>query len=313
MTVLELLCYLSYWPKGLFLPSYPIGFLSLHVITGFNTDIEFQGKVFHVQTEDKGFARPMVMTLVYDGGTILASKRTPYDDLVSSGFDEDVLNERLQKQHRTICAAIRAGRIEDLKRMSQKDADRPPEPESALAAAPIIPKPDGLPLEVSSNGFAADPIVSSPIPKPPAHEELDLLSGEKKPSSDDYKIIEEDIVVPDDAVMVISEMSGRERPANNRLAIELIGVNKFRGGESKNVTFMVCRGSQAKVVPEANIMVKLLGTSFRPVIFNTETDKNGIATIQIDIPKFTEGRAALLARAVSGGEEVELRRVITQK
>ena len=35
--------------------------------------------------------------------------------------------------------------------------------------------------------------------------------------------------------------------------------------------------------------------------------------LDVQIPKFTEGRAALLARAVSGGEEVELRRVITQK
>ena len=119
--------------------------------------------------------------------------------------------------------------------------------------------------------------------------------------------------MPDEAVKIVSEMSGRERPANNKLAIELLGADRFRSGDSKIVTFMVCRGSQSKVVPGAKIMVKLLGSSFRPVIFHTEADKNGIASLQIHIPKFTEGRAALLARAVSGGEEVELRRVITQK
>lgn len=283
------------------------------MITGFNTDIEFQGKVYHVQTEDKGLSRPVIMTLVYDRGTILASKRTPYDDLVSSGLDEDVLAERLQKQHRTICAAIRAGRIEDLKRMSEKDAARAPEPEGALAGMPVIPKPEGMPLEIPAEGFISDPTISSPIPKPAIHEELDLLSTTPEPEAEDYAIIEADVIVPDDAVMVVSEMSGRDRPANNKLAIELLGANRFRSGDSKIVTFMVCRGSQSKVVSGAKIMVKLLASSFRPVIFHTETDKNGIASLQLQIPKFNEGRAALLARAVSGGEEVELRRVITQK
>lgn len=283
------------------------------MITGFNTDIEFQGKIFHVQTEDKGLERPVVMTLVYDRGTILASKRTPYDDLVAAGFDEDALAERLQKQHRTICAAIRAGRIEDLKRMSEKDAARAPEPESALAGMPTIPKPEGLPLELPPAGYVSDPAISTPIPKPAIYEELDLLSTTPEPEAEDYAIIEEDVIVPDDAVEVVSEMSGRDRPANNKIAIELLGANRFRSGDSKIVTFMVCRGSQSKVVSEAKIMVKLLGSSFRPVIFHTETDKNGLASLQIHIPTFTEGRAALLARAVSGGEEVELRRVITQK
>ena len=283
------------------------------MITGFNTDIEFQGKVFHVQTEDKGLKRPVVMTLVYDHGTILASKRTPYDDLVAAGFDEDALTERLQKQHRTICAAIRAGRIEDLKKMSEKEAARTPEPEGAMAGMPTIPKPEGLPLEIGPDGYISDPTISTPIPKPAIHEELDLLSTAPEPEADDYAIIEEDVIVPDDAVEVVSEMSGRDRPANNKLAIELLGESRFRSGDSKVVTFMVCRGNQSKVVPAAKIMVKLLGSSFRPVIFHTETDKNGIASLQVQIPKFTEGRAALLARAVNGGEEVELRRVITQK
>lgn len=283
------------------------------MITGFNTDIEFQGKVYHVQTEDKGLARPVVMTLVYDRGTILASKRSPYDDLVASGLDEDVLAERLQKQHRTICAAIRAGRIEDLKRMSEKDATRAPEPEGVFAGSPTIPKPEGLPLELPPVGFISDPTISTPIPKPAIHEELDLLSTTPEPEAEDYAIIEEEVIVPADAVRVVSEMSGRERPSNTKLAIELLGANRFRSGDSKIVTFLVCRGSQSKIVAGAKIMVKLLGSSFRPVIFHTETDKNGIASLQVNVPKFTEGRAALLARAVSGGEEVELRRVITQK
>src|SRR2546422_9092878 len=65
-----------------------------------------------------------MLSLVYLDGAILASKRTPYDDLVASGFDQAILAKRLQRQHKLICAAVRAGRIEELKRLSGRDADR---------------------------------------------------------------------------------------------------------------------------------------------------------------------------------------------
>jgi hypothetical protein len=75
------------------------------VITGFNTDIPYDGVTYHVQTEDKGLDTPLILSLVYVGGAIIASKRTPYADLISKGFDEGVLTERLQRQHKLICAA----------------------------------------------------------------------------------------------------------------------------------------------------------------------------------------------------------------
>ena len=81
------------------------------MISGFNTDIEFQGTVYHVQTEDKGLQKRMIMSLVYDRGTILASKRASYDDLEAGSFDEKELTARLSRQHKLICAAVKAGRI----------------------------------------------------------------------------------------------------------------------------------------------------------------------------------------------------------
>jgi hypothetical protein len=92
------------------------------MITGFNTDIEYDGTVYHVQTEDKGVSSPIILSLVYLEGAILASKRTPYDDLVTTGFDQAILAKRLQRQHKLICAAVHAGRIEELKRMSEPPA-----------------------------------------------------------------------------------------------------------------------------------------------------------------------------------------------
>ncbi|HET7286689.1 MAG TPA: hypothetical protein VFI71_04430, partial [Pyrinomonadaceae bacterium] len=95
------------------------------MITGFNTDIEHDGVVYHVQTEDKGLDSPIILSLVYVGGTILASKRSPYEDLIAEGFSDEVLAERLKRQHRLICAAINSGRIDDLKKMSGRSKIAP--------------------------------------------------------------------------------------------------------------------------------------------------------------------------------------------
>jgi len=92
------------------------------VLTGYNTDVEHEGVVYHVQTEDKGLETPIILSLVYVGGAILASKRSPYDDLIAGGFDEGILALRLSRQHKLICAAVHAGRIEDLKRLGESDA-----------------------------------------------------------------------------------------------------------------------------------------------------------------------------------------------
>ena len=94
------------------------------VITGYNTDVEYDGVVYHVQTEDKGVNTPLILSLVYRDGAILASKRTPYDDLILSGFDQAILAKRLQRQHKLICAAVHAGRFEELKRLSGRDPGR---------------------------------------------------------------------------------------------------------------------------------------------------------------------------------------------
>jgi hypothetical protein len=112
------------------------------VITGFNTDIERDGVVYHVQTEDKGLESPLILSLVYSGGEILAAKRTPYQDLISEGFTDEALAERLKRQHRLICAAINAGRIEELKQMSGRgDGTRTSkrEPKTSPPVEPAVP------------------------------------------------------------------------------------------------------------------------------------------------------------------------------
>ncbi len=92
------------------------------MITGYNTDVEHDAIVYHVQTEDTGTPSAEIVSHVFVGGAILASKRTSYRDLLAPDSDEDVLRKRLARQHKLICAAVHAGRIADLKRMTEREA-----------------------------------------------------------------------------------------------------------------------------------------------------------------------------------------------
>jgi hypothetical protein len=82
------------------------------VLTGFNTEIEFDGVLYHVQTEDRGQGNPLIETLVYVRGEILVSRRTEYRDLVDAGADKNAIQVLMERQHRAIVEAIRNGRID---------------------------------------------------------------------------------------------------------------------------------------------------------------------------------------------------------
>ena len=271
---------------------------------------------YHVQTEDKGRTKQIILSLVYQGGTILASKRSPYEDLLKEDFSERILAERLSKQHRLICAAIRAGRIEDLKKMTARELAAA-KPAAALAGDTPLELPDQPPISKPRKpGTSLDDFMGEqqPIPKPDFA--TDDLFDEKgfidEPFIEPVAVIEdgEEIVLPDEAVEIISEPDFFERRDHNKLCIEILGDVRFRGGEYNTVGFMVSRGASRKVVPGAEIMVKILGSSFRPVIFHALTDSNGVATVNMQMPTFSTGRAAFLVRAISEGEEIELRRSI---
>lgn len=322
------------------------------MITGFNTDIEFQGTTYHVQTEDKGVKTPLILSLVYDRGTILASKRSTYNDLLVGEFDEKILIERLQKQHNLICAAVRTGRIEDLKRMAakeaalkqqktaaEKEAQTPIAPQVAVAEqapvaefSPVEAKlPDQIILPENQTVFVS-PVqksggVFTDLPSLPddfAANSTDEMIWEVPISvvEDDEAIIEaveiiddDDLILSDEAVAIIADSivgeNNNDKIADNRLQIRLLNEEKLVSGAAQTLCILVNRGGGVRGLKDVQVIFKILGSSFSPIIFHTQTDSNGIATIHLQLPYFRSGRAALLVKAISGGEEVDFRRAIT--
>ena len=69
-------------------------------VTGFNHNIKHKGKVYHVQTEDSGAANPHIITHLFVGGNILASKKTSYADLVKAADLPTLVREMMEEQHK---------------------------------------------------------------------------------------------------------------------------------------------------------------------------------------------------------------------
>ncbi len=71
----------------------------MRMLSGFNHNIRFRGKVYHVQTEDGGKDNPQIITHAFLGGVILDTVRQPYNDLLLKPNWQDALRDRMKAQH----------------------------------------------------------------------------------------------------------------------------------------------------------------------------------------------------------------------
>ena len=91
------------------------------MLIGYNTNVPYKGTIYHVQTEDSGLKTPVVVTLLYLKGTILASKKTNYSDLLGSPDYKEKVRELMKEQHKALIKELIAGK-------HTAGGDTPPEP-----------------------------------------------------------------------------------------------------------------------------------------------------------------------------------------
>jgi hypothetical protein len=78
--------------------------------SGFNTDVRVGDQVFHVQTEDRGTAHPIIDTVVYQNGRVLHRRSSSYQHFAESAeFTPEGVRERVDEQHRSIIEDLRSG------------------------------------------------------------------------------------------------------------------------------------------------------------------------------------------------------------
>jgi len=104
------------------------------MVVGFNHNFSYKGQVYHVQTEDSGIRNPHIITLLYRGGTILASKKTSYADIIKIDSLETVVEELMKTQHREMLRLLKNGDFDEILGLTPATAKV-----AAAKTPPVIP------------------------------------------------------------------------------------------------------------------------------------------------------------------------------
>jgi hypothetical protein len=171
--------------------------------------------VYHVQTEDRGQANPVIRTTVYAGGRVLAKRATSYRDfLASPDFNESTLQVMVERQHQELIEDIRQGRL--------------PELVQTAGASP------------------------------------------------------------------------------GGISVQLLNASTFLVGTTAQLRVGVTDRESRRPL-RATVQALLQAGSVQPVELAVETNPDGIAEIQLPLPRLGPGGAQLIIRAAAGGQQDEIR------
>jgi hypothetical protein len=78
-------------------------------VLGYNHNVRYAGRLWHVQTEDSGVNNPHVFTHLFHDGTILATKRLDYDP----ASEVSAVQKLMQTQHKAMLRELKAGQFDE--------------------------------------------------------------------------------------------------------------------------------------------------------------------------------------------------------
>lgn len=278
------------------------------MLTGYNTDVSYGGETFHVQTEDKGLQSPMIVSLVYRAGTILAAKRTRYDNLIHDGsVDLDALGEILNKQHNLLVAAIRSGKSKRLEELSRKYSEQNhahTDQAEGIDTATGFQHEEGLP-DLSPPAYA--PILvgedlGAGFLSLPSVDPIDLSEG--------LELTPVTLAQLPEVPVEPSQPQPMAVPAHERLMIELLSSPRFEAGEEVSVKAAVMFGG-LEPAGNAEVILQVIGTRIPTQRLSSRADGNGIVDFYLQLPEFSSGAAALVLSArEASGQRVEMKFMI---
>ncbi len=151
------------------------------MVVGFNHNIKHKGNVYHVQTEDSGVDNPHVITHLFVGGNILASKRTSYASLVGRPDLEVHVRAMMEAQHKEILKNLLAGAFDKAQENLSTRSFQPGQLADGVVA-PSAPAPEAVaPSALTEAGVGS--IFSDDLISEKSLDEviLSYLAGEGEP------------------------------------------------------------------------------------------------------------------------------------
>ncbi len=153
-------------------------------VTGFNHNIKHKGKVYHVQTEDSGVNNPHIITHLFVGGNILASKKSSYSDVLKSPNLPEVVREMMEEQHKGMLRNLINGTYDNIDGASRhyqpgQLATAEEAAKAQAAAAAVAPSPR-LGVKTVANSLPPEVIAARELKETPkiVNENAETIFGE---------------------------------------------------------------------------------------------------------------------------------------
>jgi len=242
------------------------------MLTGYNTDVRHNDLVLHVQTEDKGVSNPSIETVIYLRGRVLAAKRTGYERLLNQGKGDKEVAALMEHQHRSVLAAVKAGRFDGKIEQAisssgrEREATGAQNAEEARQADPFAGKSSGEGAEAATEGPSLDQVI------------LDYLAAE-------------------------AELE--------HLVLVLDGNEEIRPGRTNHLTLRAFSSKSGLPVAGVQVAVKMLSTVMDPrTLLVAETDDVGTLEFQLDVPEIERGSVALVIAGASELGRAEIKQLL---
>jgi hypothetical protein len=120
-------------------------------LAGFNHNIRYGDRVYHVQTEDSGIENPHIFTHLFLGGLIISSARTDYGHLLAEADCDEKVRKLMQEQHKRLMKELRRGAF-DAKIIETTGSVQATDAEPAFA--PMLPPSATVPSDETIVGGA---------------------------------------------------------------------------------------------------------------------------------------------------------------
>ena len=91
------------------------------MLLGFNTNVTYNENTYHIQTEDNGLKNPVIISLLYLKGEIIATKKNSYADIVEEPGYREKIKRMMMEQHSSIIEELIAGRYTEEGKPEEKE------------------------------------------------------------------------------------------------------------------------------------------------------------------------------------------------
>jgi len=81
------------------------------MVTGINSDVDYNGMLYHVQTEDGGINNPIILTRIFCTGVLVTTRKTSYVYLLEMDGFKSVVENLMKEQHNEMIQEIHSGKV----------------------------------------------------------------------------------------------------------------------------------------------------------------------------------------------------------